>query len=97
MLLTGMAGDLQSIADGAGIPLRLLQSAIRGSLLPYSCAKEFAGLLERTILKKTKLRCAIALADPGLVASQGREAADLSHGSMEDRCLLPRGLVPSAS
>jgi hypothetical protein len=90
MLLTGMAGDLQSIADEAGMPLRLLQSAIRGSLLPYQCADEFAGLLERTILKKTKLRCAIALADPDLVAAQGREAADLAHGSMAERTLLPR-------
>ncbi len=97
MLLTGMAGDLQAIAGGARMPLRLLQSAIRGSLLPYQGAAEFAGLLESTILKKTKLRCSPALVEPDVVTAQGREAADLSHGSMSDRYILPRGLPPAAS
>ncbi len=90
MLLTGMAGDLQAVADNHAFPVRLIQSAIRGSLLPYQCAADLARILDTTILKKTKLRCTSRLADPGLVAKQNREAADLSLGALAARYLVPR-------
>jgi nucleoside phosphorylase len=96
MLLTGMAGDLQSIADGEGIPLRLLQNAIRGSLLPYQCAEDFVRILTNKILKKTKLHCATALADPDYVIRHNREAGILTSGSMVSRYVVPRSLPSSA-
>jgi nucleoside phosphorylase len=96
MLLTGMAGDLQSIADTHGIPLRLLQSAIRGNLLPYQCAVDLACILGDTILNETKLRCATTLANPDYVAAHNRDAAILSPGPMVGRYVAPRGLPSSA-
>ena len=90
MLLTGMAGNLQTIADNEVFPIRLIQSAIRGGLLPYDCASNISSMLNGTILKKTKLRCATSLADPDFVAKQGREAADLSVGTLAERFLVPR-------
>ncbi len=96
MLLTGMAGDLQSIADAEAIPLRLLQNAIRGNLLPYQCAEDFVRILTNKILKKTKLRCATALADPDYVIRHNREAGILTSVSMVSRYVLPRSLPSSA-
>jgi nucleoside phosphorylase len=96
MLLTGMAGDLQSIADTHGIPLRLLQSAIRGSLLPYQCAEDLACILRDTILNETKLRCAATLANPDYVAAHNRDAAVLPPGSMVSRYVVPRSPPSSA-
>ena len=96
MLLTGMAGDLQSIADAEGIPLRLLQNAIRGSLLPHQCVEDFVRILTDTILKKTKLHCATALADPDYVIRHNRDAGVLTPGSLVSRYVVPRSLPSSA-
>lgn len=90
MLLTGMAGNLQTIADNEVFPIQLIQSAIRGALLPYECVSSLSSMLNGTILKKTKLRCATSLADPDFVAKQGREVADLSVGTLAERFLVPR-------
>jgi len=95
MLLTGMAGDLQGVADKNAFPIRLVQSAIRGSLLPYQCATDLASILNSTILKKTKLHCGTALADPDLVVRHNWEAADLSFGTVAGRYLVPRESRPS--
>jgi nucleoside phosphorylase len=90
MLLSGMAGDLQAVADNDAFPIRLIQNAIRGSLLPYQCAASLSHFLNGTILKKAKLRCACTLADPDLVAKHNREAADFSSGTLGERYLVPR-------
>jgi nucleoside phosphorylase len=90
MLLTGMAGDLKSIADENGIPLRILQGAIRGQLFPYHGAMSIAGALQKTILIGTRLSCSISLADPGAVLKYNREAADLTAGSLAGRYVVPR-------
>jgi hypothetical protein len=95
MLLTGMAGDLQAVADKISLPIRLVQSAVRGSLLPYQCAADVASLLDRTILSKTKLRCTLSLADPDFVAKHNREAADLSSNALAERYLTPRKVLTS--
>jgi hypothetical protein len=96
MLLTGMAGDLQLIADTHGIPLRLLQSAIRGNLLPCQCAEDLARILGDAILNETKLRCAATLANPDYVAAHNRDAAILTPGEMVTRYVRSQDLPPCA-
>jgi len=89
MLLTGMAGDLQSIADANSIPLNIFQSAIRGSLLTYQCATDLAKILNGSILNATKLRCDMVLLDPD-GSRPGREAVDLTATGMAERYVVPR-------
>ncbi len=88
MLLTGMAGDLTSLADTHAIPLRVFQSAIKGGLLPHRCAADLAEILDSTILKPTRLRCAVILlgADD---ATHHREAVDLTQSNLSERYLVP--------
>ena len=87
MLLTGMAGDLAQVAQDTELPLRAVQSAVRGDTLPYHAAAKLASELKNGILKNTRLVVSTAVIDPDDAFRRRREAVNLDGGAK--RYLLP--------
>ena len=87
MLLTGMAGDLAQVAQDTELPLRAVQSAVRGDTLPYHAAAKLASELKNGILKNTRLVVSTAVIDPDDAFRRRREAVNLNGGAK--RYLLP--------
>ncbi len=77
MLLTGMAGDLVRVAAESALPLRVVQSALRGDTLPFRAASALTSVLERVVLKKTKLTASTWVLDADDVSRRRREAVML--------------------
>ena len=87
MLLTGMAGDLALAAEETELPLRAVQSAVRGDTLPHRAAAQLATVLDRGILKNTRLTVSIAVVDPEHASKRRREAVMLDGAAK--RYLIP--------
>jgi nucleoside phosphorylase len=77
MLLTGMAGDLVRVAAESALPLRVVQSALRGDTLPFRAASALTSVLDRVVLKKTKLIASTWVLDADDVSRSRREAISL--------------------
>ena len=77
MLLTGMAGDLVRVAAESALPLRVVQSALKGDTLPFRAASVLTSVLERVVLSKTKLVASTWVLDADDVSRRRREAVSL--------------------
>ena len=77
MLLTGMAGDLVRVAAESALPLRVVQSALRGDTLPFRAASALTSVLDRVVLSKTKLVASTWVLDADDVSRRRREAVSL--------------------
>jgi adenosylhomocysteine nucleosidase len=88
MLLTGMAGDLTTVARRCEMGLPTIRSAIRGNTLPARAAEALASDMAQTILNNSRLSvsCRVLDAEPG--GETRREAAEFTADSIE-RYLLP--------
>jgi len=72
-----MAGDLVRVAAESALPLRAVQSALRGDTLPFRAASALTSVLDRVVLKKTKLIASTWVLDADDVSRSRREAISL--------------------